>query len=96
MVIPIVAALFICYFLAHSFQGNRSVLAWMHLHKQVTLAEQTLAETRSMQDVYERRIALLRSEQLDADMLDERARIMAGLVHPDDFIVLDPMTVQSR
>ena len=96
MIYPIVAALVVYYFVSHAFQGNRSVLVWMHLHKQVTLAEQTLAETRSMRNGYKRRIALLRSEQLDADMLDERARIMAGLVHPDDFIVLDPMTVQSR
>lgn len=96
MIVPIVGALFVCYFLVHSFQGDRGVLAWMHLQKQVTVAEQTLGETRAVRTEYERRISLLRSEQLDADMLDERARIMAGLVRPDEFIVIDTPAAPDR
>jgi len=91
MIVPIVGALFVCYFLVHSFQGDRSVLAWMHLQKQVTVAEKTLEETRSVRMDFERRISLLRSEHLDADMLDERARIMAGLVRPDELIITDTL-----
>lgn len=96
MIVPIVGALFVCYFLVHSFHGDRGVLAWMHLQKQVTVAEKTLGETSSVRKEYDRRISLLRSEQLDADMLDERARIMAGLVRPDEFIVIDTQAVQDR
>lgn len=96
MIVPIVGALFVCYFLVHSFQGDRGVLAWMHLQKQVTVAEQTVGETRSVRTEYEQRISLLRSEQLDADMLDERARIMAGLVRPDEFIVIDAEAAEKR
>jgi len=96
MIVPIVGALFVCYFLVHSFQGARGVLAWMHLQKQVTVAEQTLQETRTVRTDQERRISLLRSEQLDADMLDERARIMAGLVRPDELIVIDTLTSGNR
>jgi cell division protein FtsB len=68
----------------------------MHLQKQVTVAEQTLEETRTVRTDQERRISLLRSEQLDADMLDERARIMAGLVRPDELIVIDTLTSDNR
>jgi cell division protein FtsB len=68
----------------------------MHLQKQVTVAEQTLQETRTVRMDQERRISLLRSEQLDADMLDERARIMAGLVRPDELIVIDTLTSGNR
>ena len=57
--------------------------------KQVSSAEQTRAATRNVREGYERRISLLRSEHLDADMLDERARIMAGLVRPDEIIIVD-------
>ena len=89
MIVPIVGALFVCYFLVHAFHGDRGVLAWMHLQKQVAVAEVTLSETRSVRTAYDQRISLLRSEHLDADMLDERARIMAGLVRPDEFIVID-------
>ena len=68
----------------------------MHLQKQVTVAEQTLQQTRTVRTDQERRISLLRSEQLDADMLDERARIMAGLVRPDELIVIDTLTSGNR
>jgi cell division protein FtsB len=96
MIVPIVGALFVCYFLVHAFHGDRGVLAWMHLQKQVSVAEQTVSDTRTVRTGYDRRISLLRSEHLDADMLDERARIMAGLVRPDEFIVLDTETAQDR
>jgi cell division protein FtsB len=96
MIVPIVGALFVCYFLVHAFHGDRGILAWMHLQKQVAVAELTLAETNSVRMEYDRRIFLLRSEHLDADMLDERARIMAGLVRPDEFIVIDTMETNAR
>lgn len=96
MIVPIVGALFVCYFLVHAFHGDRGILAWMHLQKQVTVAEQTLSETSSVRMDYDRRISLLRSEHLDADMLDERARIMAGLVRSDEFIVIDTEAAQNR
>ena len=89
MIVPIVGALFVCYFLVHAFHGDRGVIAWMHLQKQVAAAEQTIAATRHVREDYERRISLLKSEHLDADMLDERARIMAGLVRPDEIILVD-------
>jgi cell division protein FtsB len=96
MIVPIVGALFVCYFLVHAFHGDRGVLAWMHLQKQVTVAEQTLSETKSVRTEYDRRISLLRSAHLDADMLDERARIMAGLVRPDEFIVIDTPASEAQ
>ena len=58
MIVPIVGALFVCYFLVHAFQGDRGVLAWMHLQKQVAIAEQTLAETKAIRTDYESRISL--------------------------------------
>lgn len=96
MIVPIVGALFVCYFLVHAFHGDRGILAWMHLQKQVTVAEQTLEQTKAVRTQYDSRIALLRSEQLDADMLDERARIMTGLVRPDEFIVIDTEATLAR
>ena len=96
MIVPIVGALFVCYFLVHAFHGDRGVLAWMHLQKQVAVAEQTLSETKSVRTEYERRTSLLRSAHLDPDMLDERARIMAGLVRPDEFIIIDAPISEER
>lgn len=89
MTVQIVGALFVCYFLVHAFHGDRGIIAWMHLQKQVSVAENTLAETRVTRERFQRHINLLRSEQLDADMLDERTRVMTGLVRPDELIIHD-------
>jgi cell division protein FtsB len=91
MIVPIIGAMFVAYFLIHAFHGDRGIIAWMHLQKQVSAAEQTLSEMRSVRIKYERRISLLQTEQLDPDMLDERARVMAGLVRPDEYIIVDEL-----
>lgn len=88
MLVPIVGALFVLYFIVHAFHGERGIFAWMHLQKQVLSAEQTLLSTKQIREKYQRRISLLNSEYLDPDMLDERARLMAGLVGADEFIIL--------
>lgn len=90
MIVPIFGALFVCYFLVHAFHGDRGLIAWMHLQKEVAVAEQTLSETQHIKTGMEKRIALLRTGQLDADMLDERSRLMSGLVRPDEIILIDP------
>ena len=88
MLVPIMGALFFTYFVVHSFYGDRGIIAWLHLQKQVSLAEQTLSALHDSLDAYDRRINLLRADQLDGDMLDERARVMAGLVQADEFIIV--------
>ncbi len=90
MIVPIFGALFVCYFLIHAFHGDRGLIAAIHLQKEVAAAEATLSETRSIRNALDERIALLRSAHLDPDMLDERARVMSGLVHPDEIVLIDP------
>ena len=43
---------------------------------------------RSGVDPLERRIALLRSDQIDRDLLEERARVMLGRVHKNDLVII--------
>jgi cell division protein FtsB len=38
--------------------------------------------------VWDRRVALLRSDKIDPDMLDERARALLGYVDPRDAVLL--------
>ena len=75
------------HFVVHSFYGDRGIIAWLHLQNQVSLAEQTLSALHDSLDDYDRRINLLRN-QLDGDMLDERSRVMAGLVKANEFIIV--------
>ena len=77
----------IAYFAYHAVQGDRGLIAWWNLRYELEKTEAALAEVDADKQVIERRVALLRPESLDPDMLEERARIILGFVHPDDRIV---------
>ena len=37
---------------------------------------------------WERKVALLRSDNIDPDMLDERARTLLNLAHPNEVVMM--------
>jgi len=74
------AALFIGYFGINAFTGNHGLRAQADLEQQLATMQAELAQLKSERSLWERRVALLRSERLDPDMLDERARALLGYV----------------
>ena len=96
MTVPILGAVFVCYFAVHAIHGDRGVITLMQLRKQAEAAEAELAGVRAERAELERKIALLRSEGIDPDMLDERARIMTGLAFPGDLILTEDGGAPAR
>ena len=87
----IFAALFIGYFAANAFTGNHGLRAQQDLDQQMAAMQQELAQVKAERAVWERRVALLRSDRLDPDMLDERAHALLGLVDPRELtFILHP------
>ncbi len=86
----ILGALLVGYFIINAFQGDRGILAWMQLHQKVSRAEAVLARTTVERATLAHRTRLLRTDNLDPDLLDERARIMAGLGHADEYVIFHP------
>ncbi len=86
----IFAALFIGYFAANAFSGNHGLRAQADLDKQMATMQAELAGLKAERAHWERRVSLLRSAQLDPDMLDERARALLGLADPRDLTLLIP------
>ncbi len=78
------------YFAYHIFQGDRGLLAWWQLQKQVGVAEATAQSTGDKRSYLENRVKLLNPGSLDPDMLEERARLMLNFGHADEVIILDP------
>lgn len=87
--VPTVGAMLVAYFLVNLVQGDRGFRAWVQLQGEIASAEATLAETAARREAFEARTARLRGPDIDADLLDERARVMSGLAHPDDLVILD-------
>jgi len=85
------AALFIGYFAVNAFSGNHGLRAQADLDQQTTSLKAELGRLKSERAMWERRVALLRSDRIDPDMLDERARALLGFVDPRDLtLLLDP------
>jgi len=82
------AALFIGYFGVNAFTGAHGLRAQADLDKQLTAMDRELAELKAERAVWERRVSLLRSDKIDPDMLDERARALLGYVDPRDATLL--------
>ena len=87
---PLMGAAMMVYFGYHAVQGERGLIAWWELRREIEEADFELAAVTAQKNVLEHRVSLLRPESLDRDMLEERARVMLGVVHADDLIVPDP------
>jgi cell division protein FtsB len=82
------AGLLIGYFGLHAYTGNHGLRAKEDLVLQIRELSAEAARARSERLEWERRVLLLRSDSLDPDMLDERARAMLDYVHPRDLVLI--------
>jgi cell division protein FtsB len=80
----------VCYFACHLIVGDRGLLAWMDLTRELRDAKAMLATLDVERGTLERRVGLLQPEHLDPDMLDERARATLNLVGPNEIVI--PLT----
>ena len=80
----VIAALIIGYFGVNAYTGNRGLRAKQDLDQQIGQLTVELTALKAERTTWERRVALLKSDSLDPDMLDERARALLGYVDPRD------------
>ena len=82
------AALFIGYFAVNAFTGNHGLRAQQDLEQQLAEMRGELSQLKAERAAWEHRVSLLRSDRIDPDMLDERARAMLDYVDPHDVTLL--------
>ena len=84
---PLMVACILAYFGFHAIQGERGILTWLQLDHQIRRTAQALETSRVEESRLERRVALLRRDNLDPDMLDERARAVLNLAAPGEIVI---------
>ena len=84
------AALFIGYFGVNAFTGAHGLRAQADLDQQLATMQAELVRLKAERAVWQRGVDLLRSDQIDPDLLDERARALLDLSDPRDEIFLLP------
>ena len=82
------AALFIGYFGVNAYTGNHGLRAKQELDLQFAKLSEELDRLRLERAEWQRRVALLRSESIDPDTLDERARAVLGYLERRDVTLI--------
>jgi len=82
------------YFAYHAVEGDRGLRSYFALKHRIELATAERDRAAAECSEIEHRVAALRPESLDLDMLDERARQILDFVHEDDFVIQLPRSQQ--
>jgi cell division protein FtsB len=84
----VVAALFIGYFGINAYTGKNGINARQELDQRIAELASQVERVKAERAQWERRVALLKSDRIDPDMLDERARELLNYVDPHDITVV--------
>ncbi|HUC50012.1 MAG TPA: septum formation initiator family protein [Xanthobacteraceae bacterium] len=84
----VLAALLIGYFGVNAYSGNRGLKAKEDIDRQMASLNADLARLKLEHAQWARRVALLKSDAIDPDMLDERARLLLDYVDPNDLTLM--------
>jgi len=85
--LPLVAILFLTYFGYHAFTGSFGLWSLENLDAEAETLRTQLETLKSQRAEIERRVALLRPDSLDADVIDTEARMSLNLLRPDEVVI---------
>src|ERR1700688_5196388 len=80
------AAAMIGYFGVNAYTGKYGLNARQDLDQEIIALTSELARLKRERAEGEQRVSLLRSDRVDPDMLDERARFELDYVNPHDLV----------
>jgi cell division protein FtsB len=84
----VMAALLIGYFGINAYGGNHGLKAKQDIDRQSAALSAELAQLQAERGQWERRIALLKADNIDPDMLDERARALLDDADGNDLVMM--------
>jgi cell division protein FtsB len=87
-IFPLLACGAAGYFAYHLQTGDHGLEARADLERRRQVLDGELEGLKAVRTRLERDVALLRSDSLDPDMLDERARAILNLAHEDDLVMM--------
>ena len=80
------AAALVGYFGVNAYTGRYGLNAQQELDQEIVALTSELARLKKERAESEQRVSLLRSDHIDPDMLDERARFQLDYVNPHDLV----------
>jgi len=84
----VIATLLIGYFAVNAYTGEHGLIAKQDLDQEIGQLTAQLERARAERAVWERRVSLLKSDNIDPDLLDERARALLDYAAPHDLVLM--------
>jgi len=85
---PFLALSVVGYFIYHSIQGDRGILAWVQLQDKLTKSISELNTIMKERSELEEKVQGLRPESINRDLLDQQVRLKLGFIRPDEIVIL--------
>jgi cell division protein FtsB len=92
---PVLGMALTGYFAYHLVEGDRGFLAWLRLTRELRDAKAHLEAAQATRQALDRKVANLRPDHLDPDLLDERVRATLNLVGPNEIVIMRPPPAQQ-
>ncbi|OFX11940.1 MAG: septum formation initiator [Alphaproteobacteria bacterium RIFOXYD12_FULL_60_8] len=89
VVLPLLGAGAMAYFGYHAVQGERGVVEWWKLQQEIARAAEQQQQTAAQKSALEHQVKLLSPGTLDADMLEERARVVLNMGRRNERVIFD-------
>ena len=86
-IFPALIVLSLFYFSYHAMEGNHGLKAWLHSRGEQAILSQKAAVIRSEREALERKVALLKPDNLDPDLLSEEVRGVLGYTHENEVVI---------
>lgn len=78
----------VAYFLYHAHNGPRGLESKQELKVQISEMRLELGKLKGERAEWEARVSLMRRDEVDRDLLEERARETLGRVHANDVVII--------
>jgi cell division protein FtsB len=92
----VIATLLIGYFAVNAYTGEHGLIAKQDLDQEIGQLSAELEAVKGERAVWESRVSLLKPDNIDPDLLDERARALLNYADPRDLTLMLKSEVGNR
>ena len=85
--VPVLAVMFLGYFGYHAFTGSYGLWSLDRLEGEAETLKAQVEALKAERAGIERRVAFLKPDSLDADVIDTEARMSLNLLRPDEVVI---------
>lgn len=85
--LPVICFTVVGYFSYHAVEGDRGLRAFSRLAADIEVTKLLLEDARSERQYLENKVNLLKTENIDPDMLEEQAHRILGMMRSDERLI---------